>query len=233
MTKLWRGAIWLLVCLALVVATAECVSYVANYRAAAKAARLLRDVRALKIGVTTDEEVQRIVQRYGGDVGPRFVQDECDSVAPRWKQYAVEVQSKMLNRIGERDLLRGTSFRQFGASMWRVDASFGVDDRGRLSCVYFQLTSDPVHSESVWASAILVPYDASDTSPYGVGYRGVHYVQHLSAGATTNAPIEQQQRVFDFDLDCLTRIGGCRWVFEVMPSAWVDFQRKLQNSGIE
>lgn len=53
MSKFWRGAIWLLVCLALVVATAECVSYVANYRAAARATRLLRDVRALKIGGAT------------------------------------------------------------------------------------------------------------------------------------------------------------------------------------
>jgi hypothetical protein len=232
MARLLRGIAWLACLLILFVVAAECASYVANFRAASRAKGLLRDVSAMKLGITTDEEVQRIVRRYGGNVGSRFGMERCESFAPRWVPYTVDVESKVLNSLGERDLLHGTALRHFGASMWRVSASFGIDDRGRLSCVEYQVRSEPVDSDFVRVSAIYsLPYSASDTTAYDVGFRDVHYVRNLSAAATTNASVEQQERIFDFDLDCLARIGGCRAVCEIMPSAWLDYYRTVRENS--
>lgn len=228
MTRLLRGIAWLASLLILVVVAAECVSYAANLWAVENAKDLLRDVRGVKLGITTDEEVQRIVRRYGGNVGSRFGTERCESFAPRWKPYAVDVESKVLHSLGQRDLFLG----RFGATTWRVSASFGIDDQGRLSCVDYQVRSAPIRSDSVRVSAIYSrPYSASDTTAYDVGFRDVHYVRNLSAAATTNASAERQERIFDFDLDCLARIGGCSAVCEIMPSAWIDYQQKARENG--
>jgi hypothetical protein len=187
----------------------------------------------MKLGVTTGEETQRIVRRYGGDVGRQFGVERCEEFAPFWKPYDVDVESGLLNRIGARDLSRSVILRHFGASVWRVSASFGVDDRGRLTCVDYQVISIPAHAESAQLSAqYSLPYSSSDSTTYEVGYTDVHYVRRLSAVATTNGTAEEQRSIFDFDLDCLTRIGGCRTACEVMPSAWLEYQRRAREDGL-
>jgi hypothetical protein len=230
MTGPWRGVIWVLGCLALLAAAVESASYIANYRAAAEAVRLLRDVRTLEVGRTTGKQVQQLVRTYGGDVGQRFWPVECGSVSPQRRAYAVDIQSKLLNRIGEYDRLHDTGFRQFGATQWWVDASFGIDSRGYLSCIDVYFRSEPAHSESLHLDATYhLPYSPSDMMAYRVGYRGVHYVQSFGASATTNATPEQKRHAFDFDLSCLKRIGGCRLACRVMPLAWGDYEREARH----
>lgn len=225
----WRGAILVVGCLTFLAAGAECASYLANYRAAVRAEKLLRDVRSMEPGQTTGEEVQHIVQQYGGDIGQRFWLLKCESVNPHWKSYAVHVQSSVLNRIGEYDLLHGTGFRQFGTTQWAVYASFGIDDSGRLSCVNFHLSSTPVHRDAVEVNASYsLPYSLSDALTYEAGYEGVHHVQSLGASATTNATRAQVRHLFNFQLECLTNIGGCSNACEVMPSVWLDYQREAR-----
>jgi hypothetical protein len=219
--------------LVLLAAAGECASYVANYRAAAKARSLLKDVRSLQPGKTTSAQVQQIVRRYGA-TSNRFWILKCESANPHWKPYATTVQSTMLNWIGEYDLIHNSRrLRQFGATQWIVAVSFGIDEEGRLSCINFDVRSVPLHHDAVYASAYYSqPYSSSDTRTYDVSYTGVHYVQALRAGATTNATPEQVKRAFDFDPSCLTQIGGCQTACQVMPSAWLDFEREARQQKL-
>jgi hypothetical protein len=233
MIRLLRAGMYLLLCVVVLAVVGECASYVANYRAAARAQSLLQDVRSLKLGSTTAAQVYTLVGQYGGNAGQRLGYEECQSDSPRWKTYSVDVQNKLLNRIGEHDLLHDTDFRQFGATQWRVDAYFGIDSQGRLSCVAFRLSSDPIHHSSLRLDAYSSqPYSAADRESYAVGYSDVHQVQSLWASATTNAAPEHMQHLFDFDLRCLTRIGGCRMACEVMPTAWLDYQRDARERNL-
>ncbi|MGB8837614.1 MAG: hypothetical protein WCC67_12760, partial [Candidatus Acidiferrales bacterium] len=63
--------------------------------------------------------------------------------------------------------------------------------------------------------------------------RNLHYFHDLSASVTTLGGPKDHQRAFDFDLSCLSRLGGCRGVCELMPSAWIDYQKKAQEKGLD
>lgn len=111
-----------------------------------------------------------------------------------------------------------------------MHASFGIDDSGPLSCVNFHLSSTPVHHDAVEVNASYsLPYSRSDALTYEAGYECVHHVQSLGASATTNATPAQIRHLFNFQLGCLTRIGGCRMACEVMPSVWLDYQREARE----
>jgi len=211
----------------------EVSSYLINLRASRKAESLLRDVREMLVGTTTREEVNRIANRYGGGaVGHHNGSVPCESFIPRWEPYRIEIESTVLNRIGLLDRLHDTRFRIFGATQWKVYASFGIDEAGRLSCVEYSVYSDPLDRDSLRLRANeSLPYSAADHDTYGVGGRNVHYVQLLVASVTTRATTEQRQRAFDLELRCLAHIGGCRAACEVMPSAWLDYQRQALQEG--
>jgi hypothetical protein len=227
-----RTVLWIIASLVFLAAAAECASYVANYRAAAKARSLLKDVRSLQPGRSTLEQVQQIVRRYGA-TNSRFWLGQCESMNPYWKPYATTVQSTILNRLGEFDRMHDSSLRQFGANQWIVAASFGVDQQGRLSCINIDVRSVPLRHDAVDATAHYSrPYSSSDTRTYGVGYSGVHAIRALGAGATTNATPEQVKHLFDFDLSCLTQMGGCKAVCKVMPAAWRDYRREARQKKL-
>src|SRR5579872_7004501 len=134
-------------------AVVECVSYLENLRDYREAESLLHDVQSMKLDVTSESEVQDLVQRYGGNVGDRFmVGNGCEQFAPNWKSYSIDVQNNVLNRLGQRDLSHTMSIRHFGSSVWRVDAHFGLQG-GRLACLSYGVSSQPAHSDSLLLSA--------------------------------------------------------------------------------
>lgn len=232
MKRLARSLGWALLLILAFAVAAEATMYILNAQASRRAESLLKDVRTMKPAVTTGEEVELVVGRYGGDVGRRAGNNPCASIIPRWKPYAVVTRSEILDRVGLFDRLHGTAFRQFGASLWEVRAYFGVDGKDRLACVAYQIDSFPARSESARAAAdYRLAYDASDSSKFGVAYNNIHSQDSLGVEATTSAKPSQRAGVFDFDLACLTRSGGCRVACELMPSAWIDYQKEARANG--
>lgn len=198
-------------------------------RSGSSATALLQEVRSVTPGQTADEDIQRIVQKYGGDTGRQWG-DDCEQFVPSAKTYAVDVESKWDNWIGARDILHRTHLRVFGATVWRANAFFGIQN-GHLACVRYRIASIPAHSASVFASIdYRLPEGRSDVL-YAVGFRRVHSAKNLNAFLTTEAPEIQRGNAFGFNLSCLSRIGGCRNVCEVMPSAWRDYEAKARAQG--
>jgi hypothetical protein len=208
---------------------AECASYLTNFRAYAQAESLLRDVQAMRLDVTDDMDVQRIVQHYGGDVGTKAGEPSCRELEAGWKFYAADVQSGFLNYIGLQDRIHNTMFRQFGASIWRVDATFGVY-RQHLACVSYQVESDPARTQDAIATAYFsAPYALASDIPYQSGFRDLHNVKVLNSSGTAGSG--SQQRIFDVHIECLKRFGGCRAVCEIMPSAWHNYVNRARAEG--
>jgi hypothetical protein len=201
--------------------------YLANSRAQQEAERLLQEVRALKIDESTAEDVDRIVNQFGNiDMPFPGYCDGIDSVK------SVEVSSPSLNRIGR----KMPALRWFGNSAWEARAHFAIA-RGHLRFVEYTISANP--SSSLVGTLFVLnstadyhrPYPQSPDFSSEVGLRNVHYFHDLSAAVTTVGSVEDHRRTFDFDLSCLSRFAGCRSVCELMPSAWVGYQKEAREKG--
>jgi hypothetical protein len=203
--------------------------YLANLRAQREAERLLQEVRALKVNESTADDVKRIVARFGAVESPfPGYCDKIDSVQ------AIEVSSVDLNRIGR----KMPAFRWFGNSAWQAQAHFAIG-HGRLCFIEYSISANPSPPLAgtffvLNATAnYYLPYSQFPDFSYGVGLRNLHYVHDLSAAVTSLGSDAEHQRSFDFDLSCLSRFGGCRSVCELMPSAWIDYQKEVQEKGLD
>ena len=110
--------------LSLVIIAAGCAEYVLNLRTKRKAEALLRDARTLEIGKSTEEDVQRIVARYGGEsglVGSGYYD-------PSAKPHSVYVANSGLNWLGRTSRL----LRPFGNRHWSVEVAFLMNPRTSL-----------------------------------------------------------------------------------------------------
>ena len=200
--------------------------YLANLKAIHKAEGLLEEVRSLDLDQSTASDVERTVNRFGAvdSAFPGYC-DKLDSVQ------SVEVSSPVLNQIGR----KMPSLRWFGNSVWEAQAHFAME-QGRLCFIEYKISANP--SPLTKTSFVLNStgsYGRSETQDdnfsYGVGLRNLHYFHDLSADDRAPGNAEHHQHVFDFDLSCLSRFGGCRGVCELMPSAWLDYQKEAKEKG--
>jgi hypothetical protein len=209
----------------LVIVIGEFTLYAANLRAANDAEGLLRDVANLQVGQSTQGDVEAIVRQYGGNAAGPSEQPSCERYDQR---RAVTVTSEISDWIG----WRAPILRPFGDQRWRVDAYFATY-HDRLCYARYWLRAEP-RDES---HALNVAVTLSENTPlegqgaYDASFRDIHNVHDMQTIAMAGATTEERHRAFGLDLSCLTRIGGCREVCEVMPSAWLDYQRKARASG--
>jgi hypothetical protein len=198
-----------------------------NSRTVTRVSHLLEDVRALRVNESTRADVEEIVRRHGGGAVDGIYRGVCPKGGPA---YSVRIQSDE-GWIGRKASFLGL----FGPEEWSVQARFKVED-GRLCFAEFQVRDSLARgvqgSLAIDASvASNRSYPHWEGSAYGVGLRAVHNVHNLSAMITDGATKEQRERAFDFDLSCLSRIGGCRGACELMPSVWVDYQKEAHANG--
>jgi hypothetical protein len=59
------------------------------------------------------------------------------------------------------------------------------------------------------------------------------YSHDFTAQVYPEGTQDHRQHACDFDLTCLAQFGGCRGICELMPSAWVDYQKEAQKKGWE
>jgi len=195
-----------------------------------RARQLLQEVRSLSPGQTTEQDIRKIVQQYGGDTGTRWG-DDCGQIGPSSKTYSVDVESEWNNWLGLRDILHNTHLRLFGATGWRANAFFGTQS-GHLTCVHYRVDSMPRSAASVWASVdYRIINEANGDPPLALSFVNVHNLKRLEADVNTKSSPALRDSAFDLNLACLMRIGGCRNVCEVMPSAWRDYVTKARAEG--
>jgi len=172
--------------------------------------------------------------RYGeSDVVPRNL---C---ADGNKMRSVQVASSSLNWLG----WKVPWLRLFGNPIWGVQAEFVMKDNHLCYVSYRvrffltpdewrQLERDRPHSaaEQISLSGTATDEPASSAVPaYTSDVWQLRAIVSFRASVTNEGSDEQQRRAFDFDLTCLSRLGGCRAGCEVMPSVWIDHQRKVRE----
>ena len=140
------------------------------------------------------------------------------------------MESDWNNWLGARDIVHDVHARLFGATVWRAVAFFGMQD-GHLTCVHYRVLSIPQGSASAYSSVDYRVSSKNGDGPYGVSFANIHNTKTLEAAVNTDASPDQRDHAFDFDLSCLARMGGCRNVCEVMPSAWRDYEAKAHTEG--
>jgi hypothetical protein len=228
-----RGAAILFALLFCALILSVSLTFVANLRAQENARALLQEVRALRIGESTEKDVLRIVQQYGGEAG-NSVYGLCPTAD---KKHSVAIRSG-----GLKSYVRGMApFRMvllqlLGYPTWEAGADFN-SDHGQVCSVQYHLYTSPTRNfvslhlsvnYHVALPNLPSPYDV----PYGVSVKHGKDSAIFWVELTNEATEEQKQHAFDFDLSCLKRYGRCQSGCEVMPSAWLDYQEKARAQGL-
>ncbi len=129
--------LWTIISVVLLVASAEILILIVNFRTQQRANRLLQDARSLKVGESTGGDVLRIVRNYsmviktGGSSG-------C---AAADESYSVRIANDTLNRVGfALPILRPLDVRPTG-----IVAMFLLQ-KGRLCYLSYSLSVIPGRS---------------------------------------------------------------------------------------
>jgi hypothetical protein len=185
--------------------------------------KLSTDVERLRVSQTTEAEIQRLAQKYGGEYsGPK---NGADSSQPA--NYVVSVWNPGFYIGGVK--------RAFpGRRLWGAVAYLPVEN-GMLSEVHFGIGVHRADELALDASVVMTgrkPLAAPEGLSYFVHQAHVtgppteSLIVELSSAATP----EERRKGFDFNLACLTGFRECKHVCEVMPTAWKDLplERRIQ-----
>jgi hypothetical protein len=198
------------------------VVFVLNLRAERQAVSLLQAVRTLRIGHSTEADVQRLVRRYGGEAGGDY-SGLCPSPE---RTHTILIGSDKLNSLGE----RAAWLRPFGNRVWWVAVGV-VMSHGTVCWISWNVRADSSHNYTVLSLQTDSVQGYPADKPYDVSAGTVSYFRRIRVQLSTDAPPESFNHAFDYDLSCLARLGGCRTTCEVMPSAWVDYQKEAHERG--
>ncbi len=194
-----------------------------NLRAERRARSALDEIRALAVGVSTETEVQNVVDRNGGE-GTATTSGHC---GPDAKSHSVMVASRPLDWLGA----ESPALRLFGDRAWAMDA-FLVTSNGMLCFKSYDVRALRSRYSVISASASTEQGFRNAVPPPYVVYVGSRrMIDFIRVETTTDATEEQRQRAFDFDLSCLLRFGGCRARCELMPHAWTDYLAGAKENG--
>ncbi|MGH9735642.1 MAG: hypothetical protein ACRD8A_13760 [Candidatus Acidiferrales bacterium] len=210
--------------LLILIGLGACLVYVVNLRTERRAEALLRDVRALQPGKSTEADAQRILARYGESEG--HASGFCDPLHET--SHMVDISNSYLNLIGGKARI----LRPFGNQFWHVSV-FLVTNRGYVCAVLYRVRAALPHG--VREVAVDVHYVESSSSAAGEQYALSNYIYKdllwTRITVTTEATEEERKHAFDFDLSCLAGHVGCQAGCEITPSSWIDYQTNTYTSG--
>jgi hypothetical protein len=209
------------------IAVAMSIVYVLQLRVERRAEALLSDVRSLRLEISTSTDVMAIVHKYQGF---EFIGGWNSGCGPYESSYSVRIANDSINRIGLR-----FPFLQFAVKPQGVVASFMLN-QDRLHCMIFRVESHPPHDwkrlmveAHAYPAAPRVLWPSSN--PFGVEYDGGKF-WYFFANLRPDATPEELKLTFNFDLSCIARIGGCVAACELMPTAWLEYEKKVQEGGL-
>jgi hypothetical protein len=202
-----------------------------------RAERLLHDLRQLQVDKSTFEDARRVIVGHGGGVSP-YDHSGCSpahctfDVALKHYPLLIGVWGRALSLemtfnvvrlfppLGLQDWWGGATVRVDGGIVTQV--TYGVFVRGSGGWV---LGGDTDESK-------VVPQFLQTR----MGQRSyvVHWFNITTVGGgegiqstlTPQANVEERNRAYDFDFDCLTRLGGCTSLCQFVPSAFADLVKE-------
>lgn len=202
-------------------------------------------VQTLQVGRSTFAEVREFAQRHGGravDFDNALV-PLSGTCGPERCRFAIWIDHWDTDRIAYADecsrlqrlVLRPLNY--WGLRPWKVGIELEVvDDRltGLSSAIQIRRPDGFWIMGSSEVRMTVPEYYEAGSSPYVVRWAHVTITgngEALFAIGTPQATREDLRRAFDLNWGCLTRIGGCRHLDELMPSAWRDFLRYASQQG--
>ena len=186
-----------------------------------RAAALLNEIRLLRVGESSANDIDHLVAEYKGGIA-EVSGLACD---PHGPSFIVGIANDTLNDILRRfSALRGIPHRS------TVRAIF-ILKNGKLCYVQYSVETMPYRALPVRRIADVTLASETQLPPFHVGFTGGN-VRTFEAALTSGATPEQHQHAFDFDLSCLARFSGCREACELMPSAWLEYQKKARREGL-
>ncbi len=210
-----------------------------------RAERLWSHVQTLRVGESTFEQVREFTQSHGGrevDFDNPLASGPATCTADRCR-FMVRIDHWHANRIAYADecsafqrlILR--PLNSFGLRPWRVATLLEVN-HGRLTQVLSAV--EIRRQDGFWIFGgtemrMTIPeYYEAGSSSYFVRWAHVTITgngEALSAIVTPQVTEEELRHAFDINWNCLTEIGGCRHLNDLMPSAWNDFLRYASQKG--
>jgi hypothetical protein len=146
--------------------------------------------------------------------------------------YSIRIAPDYLNRVG----LTVPWLTRVGLKPWGAVALAGVK-QGTVCYEEYSIGTIGNYNQQLRGS-VANTLSSNHSQPGGdeVGYDvrfGVvrTYTYTLAVNITKRATEAEREHAFDFDLSCLTSFRGCRAVCELMPSAWLDYQREAHENG--
>lgn len=189
-----------------------CLTYVCEYATEwhrrERLEALVQSIKTLQVGVTSDEEVRAISERYGGRFAP-----EGTFTEPRTSTYSLGYSSPYLRGADGLHTLPGRR-------VWFVTVELTIKER-RLEQEWVQFVvarSDGVllvHAVQVadhdFQGESYVIFEPHTTGPPSEGFK-----VYLTPKAT---PAEHET-AFRFNLSCLTGLRECRHPCDFVPDVW-------------
>jgi hypothetical protein len=205
---------WITVPLVLLSVAFGLAIYAFAIRASAKS--ILKDVSALRVGVSSTAEVEAVAARHQGSLRERH----CDS---QKCFVAFEIYNTWLYRLKLEPIARfrasveadGGTVNSIGVSLSRDTGAFPTSPSAGMTAEYRDVPKYMVKFASP-------PYWFP--SPVGKPY--------LDVELTAQASAAQREHAYAYSLDCLTKLGGdCDLPCDYLPLAWHDWQAELEKEG--
>lgn len=181
----------------------------------AEADSLLQDIFRLKVGVSPQADVDRLIERHKS----YLKLTECK---PESCPYFFEVRNKWLSFAG---IEPATRFQA-----WMMVASGSVQsfhaELSRETRIFPTASSGGIVDEYVNYPEYYRPVEMHYGFPTPVGK------PYLSVVLDSRATAEQRRRAYAFSLTCLVKPGGgCDLPCDYLPLAWKDWEAELKSAG--
>lgn len=212
----------------LLLLTAEILILVANVRTRRQAEALLRDMRSIKVGESTTDDILRIVQHY--PAAPKGSSSACAAD----ESHSIRIANDAMNRFA----FATPALRVFGARPAGIVATFLLQ-KGHACYLSYSFAvipgasaQDLVAEASEW---LFTCDDRANGNPrdacYEVDEGVVRQTKELKARLSYMANAKEREHGFGFDFSCLTSLRGCQRLCQMNPSVWRDYVAKAQKEG--
>jgi hypothetical protein len=188
--------------------------YAFAIRASAKS--ILRDVSALRVGVTSIAEVEALAARHPDALQKRHCDNQKCIVS-------FEVYNTWLYRFRLEPMARFRASVETNVGIVNfIDVMLSRDTR-----VFPTMPSAGWTNEYLKVPDRLIKFSAPPywfPTPLGKPY--------LMVALTVDASAEQREHAYAYSLECLTKLGGgCDLPCDYLPLAWHDWQAALEKQG--
>jgi hypothetical protein len=183
----------------------------------AQAEALLKDITSLKVGASTELDVQQFARLHKRYVSDHYNNQHTDTIV-------FAIQNKWLSTLR---LEPDASFR----------ASITVED-GHVSRISAALLRSMDIYPTFQASAGIVEENALHPMDSRGSFSHYYFPTpvgkpYLRVALDSQATTVQKQRAFDFSFRCFIKPGwGCDLPCDYLPSAWQDWKESLRGSSL-